>query len=63
MACRVPFADVAKAIHCIEEDGGVILTGFATPGEVTRVNEDAAPYLEAVAQEVPPPETCLYSAH
>lgn len=55
MACHVPFNDVARAIHCLQEDGGVILTGFATPEEVTRVNEDAAPYLEAAAKEVPSP--------
>ncbi|KAI4234580.1 MAG: hypothetical protein LQ349_003698 [Xanthoria aureola] len=51
MACRVPISDVAKAIDRLREDGGVILTGFATPQEVTRVNDDAAPYLEAVAKE------------
>ncbi|KAL8903953.1 MAG: hypothetical protein Q9207_003600 [Kuettlingeria erythrocarpa] len=54
MASRVPITDVAKAIDCLEEDGGVILTGFATVGEVTTVNEDAAPYLDAVAREVAP---------
>ncbi|KAL9011140.1 MAG: hypothetical protein Q9173_003992 [Seirophora scorigena] len=52
MACRIPITDVAKAIHCLEEDGGVILTGFATVEEVNTVNDDAAPYLEAIANEI-----------
>ncbi|KAI4088300.1 MAG: hypothetical protein LQ344_006168 [Seirophora lacunosa] len=51
MACSVPITDVAKAIYCLEEDGGVIVTGFATVEEVNTVNDDAAPYLEAVANE------------
>ena len=34
---------------------GVILTGFASAEDVTTVNNDAAPYLAAVAQEVQPP--------
>lgn len=59
MACRVPISDVAKAIDRLQEDGGVILTGFATPEEVARVNADAAPYLEAVAEEVQPSLTGL----
>ncbi|KAI4174153.1 MAG: hypothetical protein LQ343_002488 [Gyalolechia ehrenbergii] len=57
MACRVPISHVAKAIRCLEEDGGVILTGFATPAEVKTVNDDAAPYLETVAEEVQPNNT------
>lgn len=61
MACRVPISDVAKAIDRLQEDGGVILTGFATPHEVTRVNDDAAPYLEAAAEEVQPSITGLCS--
>ncbi|KAL8753735.1 MAG: hypothetical protein Q9199_004833 [Rusavskia elegans] len=52
MACRVPVTDVAKAIQCLQADGGVILTGFASAVEVTAVNDDAAPYLEAVAKEI-----------
>ncbi|KAI4191405.1 MAG: hypothetical protein LQ348_003516 [Seirophora lacunosa] len=56
MACSVPITDVAKAIYCLEEDGGVIVTGFATVEEVNTVNDDAAPYLEAVANEVAPPK-------
>lgn len=59
MASRVPITDVAKAIHCLEEDGGVILTGFATVREVETVNDDAAPYLEAVAKEVSPAKMYL----
>lgn len=63
MACRVPITDVAKAIHCLEEDGGVIVTGFATVEEVNTVNDDAAPYLEAVANEVAPPKMCSARHH
>ncbi|KAL8884512.1 MAG: hypothetical protein Q9192_006830 [Flavoplaca navasiana] len=51
MARRVPVTDVTQAISCLQEDGGVILTGFASTEEVTTVNNDAAPYLAAVAQE------------
>ncbi|KAL8992808.1 MAG: hypothetical protein Q9169_006823 [Polycauliona sp. 2 TL-2023] len=51
MACRVPVTDVPGAIHCLQNDGGVILTGFATQVEVATVNDDAAPYLEALAEE------------
>lgn len=61
MACRVPISHVAKAIRCLEEDGGVILTGFATPAEVKTVNDDAAPYLETVAEEVQPNNVCSCS--
>ena len=52
MARRIPFSDTEGAIRYIEEDGGVILTGFATEYEVATVNADAAPYISAVAAEV-----------
>ena len=60
MACRVPVTDVAKAIHCLKQDGGVILTDFAPVAEVAAVNDDAAPYLEAVAKEVQPSTGCPF---
>ncbi|KAL8743397.1 MAG: hypothetical protein Q9190_004243 [Brigantiaea leucoxantha] len=54
MAHRVAFSDTEGAIRYIEEDGGVILTGFATENEVATVNADAAPYISAVAAETEP---------
>ena len=52
MARRVPFDDVKAAIACLEEDGGVILTGFASEEEVGAVSDDAAPFLDAIGKEV-----------
>lgn len=52
MAHRVALSDTEGAIRCLEEDGGVILTGFASKSEVAAVNADAAPYINAVAAEV-----------
>lgn len=55
MARRVPVTNATQAINCLQEDGGVILSGFASAEEVITVNNDAAPYLATVAQEVQPP--------
>lgn len=52
MARRVAFSDTEGAIRYLEEDGAVILTGFASENEVATVNADAAPYISAVAAEV-----------
>ncbi|KAL9576390.1 MAG: hypothetical protein Q9212_007137 [Teloschistes hypoglaucus] len=51
MARRVPLNDPDRAIQVIAEDGGVILTGFSSVEDVQRVNEDAAPFLEAFRAE------------
>ena len=52
MARRVPLNDVEMAIKIIEQDGGVILTGFSEIVDVEKVNSDAAPYIAAIQQEV-----------
>ncbi|KAL8764274.1 MAG: hypothetical protein Q9194_007133 [Teloschistes cf. exilis] len=51
MARRVPMNDPDRAIQVIAEDGGVILAGFSSVEDVHRVNEDAAPFLEAFRAE------------
>ncbi|KAL8658897.1 MAG: hypothetical protein Q9202_007382 [Teloschistes flavicans] len=51
MARRVPLNDPDRAIQVIAEDGGVILTGFSSVEDVQKVNEDAAPFLEAFRAE------------
>ncbi|MCJ1230377.1 hypothetical protein MMC12_007050 [Toensbergia leucococca] len=62
MARRVSLHDVKTAIRTIEEDGGVILTGFSTVADVEQVNKDALPYISAIkanraAQSLPPETT------
>lgn len=52
MARRVPLSDPEQAIHCIEEDGGVILTGFSRIEDVQRVTADSAPFIEDLAKRV-----------
>ncbi|KAJ9271222.1 hypothetical protein DTO212C5_2572 [Paecilomyces variotii] len=42
---RVDFNDLDKVISTIEQDGGVILTGFTTPEVVAQVNSEVEPYL------------------
>lgn len=44
MARRAPLDEPEKVIQVILEDGGVILTGFADPADVDKVNSDSAPY-------------------
>ena len=52
MARRVPLNDVETAIKIIEQDGGVILTGFSKIVDVEKVNSDAAPFIAAIQAEV-----------
>ena len=52
MARRVSLHDVKTAIRTIEEDGGVILTGFSTVADVEQVNKDALPYISAIKANV-----------
>ncbi len=52
MARRVPLSDPATIIRYIEEDGGVILTGFSSVADVQNVNADAAPYINAILEDV-----------
>lgn len=52
MARRVPLSDPATIIRYIEEDGGVILTGFSSVAHVQNVNADAAPYINAILDDV-----------
>jgi hypothetical protein len=52
MARRAALSDISKVIEIIEEDGGVILEGFASYEEVKMVNDDTAPYLKAVIDDV-----------
>ncbi len=59
MAQRVPLSSPEAAIAAIEADGGVILTGFASPGEIEQVNQDAKPYLEAIIKDV---RLCILSS-
>ena len=54
MARRISLQDPVAAIECIERDGGVILTDFSSPDDVDRVSQDAAPYINAIVEEVDP---------
>lgn len=61
MARRVPFYDPTVVIRYIEEDGGVILTGFASIPDVQTVNADAAPYINAILENVCKQRLCPLS--
>ena len=52
MARRAALSDVETVIRIIEEDGGVILQGFSSLEDVQTVNNDAAPYLKVVVDDV-----------
>ena len=52
MARRIALNDPESVIKAISEDGGVILTDFAIPLDVERVNNDAAPYIQAILKNV-----------
>lgn len=52
MARRVPLNDPKTAIQVIEQDGGVILTGFSSIAKVQEVNRDAAPFIAAFRADV-----------
>ncbi|KAL9103488.1 MAG: hypothetical protein Q9163_001484 [Psora crenata] len=47
----IEFCRPIDAIRVLEEDGGVILTDFCSVVDVHKVNEDAAPYLNAKVEE------------
>lgn len=57
MARRVPLNDPERAIQVIEQDGGVILTGFSSIANVQEVNRDAAPFIAAFKADVSYPLT------
>ena len=63
MARRVSLNDPDLAIRIIEEDGGVILTDFTTTALVKQVNTDAAPYINAIVEEVIDPSSSSPDAH
>ena len=52
MARRVPLSDPTTVIRTIKEDGGVILTGFSNTSDIERVNHDAAPFINALVEDV-----------
>ncbi len=52
MARRVPLSDPEQAIRCLEEDGGVILTGFSRIEDVHRVTAGSASFIEEIAKRV-----------
>jgi hypothetical protein len=52
MARRTALSDVNRAIEIVKEDGGVILEGFTSSEDVAKVNEDAAPFLKAIIDDV-----------
>lgn len=52
MARSVSISDTKTAIKYIEEDGGVILTGFTSRRDVEQVNSDAEPYISAILKDV-----------
>lgn len=60
MARRVPVSDTKTAIQYIEEDGGVILTGFTSREDVEQVNADAEPYIRAILEDVRKLDNLLY---
>ena len=49
MVQHVSLREPLTAIKAIENDGGVVLTDFATVDDVEKVNADAAPHLRADA--------------
>lgn len=54
MARRVPLSDPELVIKALEEDGGVILTGFTSLEDLDAVNSDSAKSL------APPDEVCYF---
>jgi hypothetical protein len=52
MARRVPLSDPEQAIHCLEEDGGVVLTAFSCIEDVQRVTANSAPFIEEIVARV-----------
>ena len=52
MARRVPISETQKAIQAIEEDGGVILTGFSSVADVEKVSADAASFIDEILRKV-----------
>lgn len=62
MARRVPINDPATVIRYIEEDGGVILTGFSSIADVQKVNADATPYINAILEDVCRQRRCPHSS-
>lgn len=54
MAHRVSLHDPFLAIRRLEEAGGVILTDFTTMEDLEKVNSDAAPFIDAIVQDVSP---------
>lgn len=52
MARRVPLHDPTTVIRYLEEDGGVILTDFSSIADIQTVNDDAAPYIHAILEDV-----------
>ncbi len=55
MARRVPLTDPDRAIQILEEDGGVIVTGFSSIADVDKVNAEATPYINAIVEDVTTP--------
>ncbi|KAL9638267.1 MAG: hypothetical protein Q9164_001670 [Protoblastenia rupestris] len=51
MARRIPLNNPDDVIRCLEEDGGVILTNFSSVNDLHTVNQDVAPYINAIAEE------------
>lgn len=45
---RISLDDPDSTIRCISEDGGVILTSFASPEDVDKVNSDATTFIQAI---------------
>ena len=52
MARRIPLNNPDDVIRCLEEDGGVILTDFSSVNDLHTVNQDVAPYINAIAEEL-----------
>lgn len=59
MTRHAPLHDPELAIQILKEDGGVILTGFSSVANVERVNADAAPYINAIVEDVHRLMPCL----
>ncbi|KAL9613646.1 MAG: hypothetical protein Q9167_001822 [Letrouitia subvulpina] len=51
MAQHVALSNVEAAIKYLEEDGGVILTGFTSQDDLERVNCDAEPHITAILEQ------------
>jgi hypothetical protein len=52
MARRASLGKPERSIKTLQEDSGVIIEDFSSVEDVQKVNNEAAPYLKAIIEEV-----------